>query len=146
MVKPKSKYSCKSAIYFDLDPEIIKENCKFTFCYNKTDITPTLLDIGNEIILANWPNDKHIIYSINNDIPVKIPSHSYVLVNRSVLCNCGIEAENNFLLESLAAHHDSNSKLVMYFMVNIALVNYLDHIDNLTEMIKVPILKKQDYF
>ena len=31
VVKHKSKHSCKSAIYFDLDPEIIKENCKFTF-------------------------------------------------------------------------------------------------------------------
>ena len=126
MVKHKSKYSCKSAIYFDLDREIIKKNCKFTFYYNKTDITPTVVDGGNEIILANWPNDKHIICNINNDIPVKIPSYPYALVNRSVLCNCGIEAENNFLLESLAACHDSNSELIIYFMVNKAFVNYLD--------------------
>ena len=94
VVKHKSKYSCKSAIYFDLDTEIIKENCMFNFYHSKTDITPTVLDGGNEIILANWPNDKHIICSINNDIPIRIPSHPYVLVNRRVLCNCGIEAEN----------------------------------------------------
>ena len=31
VVKHKSKYSCKIAIYFDLDPEIIKETCKFDF-------------------------------------------------------------------------------------------------------------------
>ena len=61
MVKHKSKYSCKSAIYFNLDPETMKDNCIFKFYYNKTDITPTVLDGGNEIILANWPNDKHII-------------------------------------------------------------------------------------
>ena len=59
------------------------------------DITPAVLDRGNEIILANWPDNKHIICSVNNIIPVRIPSHPYVLVNRSVLCNCGIEAENN---------------------------------------------------
>ena len=41
------------------------------------------------------PNDKHINCNINNDIPVKIPSHPYVLVNRSVFCNCGIEADNH---------------------------------------------------
>ena len=75
----------------------------FNFYYNKTDVTPTVLDGGNKIILANWPKDKHIICSINNDIPIRIPSHPYVLVKRSVLCNCGIEAENHFLLESLAA-------------------------------------------
>ena len=89
IVKHKSKYSCKCAIYFDLDPEILKENCRFDFYYNKTDITPTVLDGGNEIILANWPNEKHIICSVKNDIPISIPSHPYVLVNRSVLWHRG---------------------------------------------------------
>ena len=89
ILKKKSKCSCKRTIYFDLHPEIIKENCKFDFYYNKTDITPTVLDGGNEIILANWPTDKHIICNINSDIPVRIPSHPHVLVNRSVLCICG---------------------------------------------------------
>ena len=41
------------------------------------DITPTVLDGGNEIILANGPNDKHIICIINNDIPIEILSHPY---------------------------------------------------------------------
>ena len=72
MVKHKSRYS---AIYFNLDAETIKENCKFKFYYNKTDTTPTVLDGRNEIILANWPNDKDIICNINSNIPVKIPSH-----------------------------------------------------------------------
>ena len=85
IVKHKSRYSCESMIYFNLDAEIIKENCKFKFYYNKTDITPTVLDGGNEIIFANLPNDNHIICNINNNIPVRIPSHPYVLVNRNVL-------------------------------------------------------------
>ena len=48
------------------------------------------------------------------------------------LCNCGIEAENHFLLESLAACDNTNSKLTMYFTVNRAFVNYLDKFPNLT--------------
>ena len=88
---------------------------------------------GNEIFLANWPKVEHIICNINNNIPIKIPSHAYVLVNRSVLCNCGIEVENHFLLESLAACQHANSKLTMYFTVNTAFVNYLDKFPNLTE-------------
>ena len=40
-------------IYFDLNSETIKENCKFIFYYNKTDINPTVFDGGNEIIMAN---------------------------------------------------------------------------------------------
>ena len=102
VVKHKTSYSCESDIYFNLDTNIIKENCDFRFYFNKADIIPTVLDGGNEIILTNWPNDKHIIHTTNNDIPVKIPSHPYVLVNRSVLCNCGIEADNHYLLQSLA--------------------------------------------
>ena len=100
VVRHKSRYSCKSAIYFNLDKDIIKLICEFKFYYNKTDVTLTVLDRGNEITLANWPDNKHIICTINNDIPIKIPCHPYVFVNRSVLCNCGIEAENKFLLES----------------------------------------------
>ena len=110
------------------------------------DITLTVLDGGNEIILANWPNDKCIICSVNNDIPIRIPSHQYVIVNRSVLCNCGIEAENHFLLESLAACHDSNSKLVMYFTVNTAFISYLDQFTNLIESVEFPILKNKTTF
>ena len=90
VVKHKTSYSCENAIYFNLNTKIIKGNCNFRFYYNKIDIIPNVLDGGDEIILGNWPNDKHIICTTNNDIPVKIPSHPYVLVNRSVLCNCRI--------------------------------------------------------
>ena len=137
-MKHKGIHSCESTIYFDLDTENIKQNCNFLFYHNKTDIIPAVLDGGNEIILANWPTDKHIICSINNDIPIAIPSYPYVLVNRSVLCNCRIEAENNYLVESLAACHDSDSKLVMYFTVNNAFTNYLNEF-NLTEEVEIPI-------
>ena len=80
--------------------KLYKKIVNIKFYYNKTDITPTVLDVVNEIILANWPNDKHIICSINNDITARILSHPYVLVNRSVLCNSGIEAENHFLFKT----------------------------------------------
>ena len=102
------------------------------------DITLTVLDGGNKIILANWLNDKHIICTINNDIPVEIQSHPYILVNRSVLCNCSIEVENTFLLESLAACHSTNTKLIMYFTVKTAFTNYIDQF-NLTEELEMPI-------
>ena len=58
VVKHKSSYSCESAIYFNLinlTTDIIRNNCNFDFYFNKTDITPTVLDGGDEIVLANWP-------------------------------------------------------------------------------------------
>ena len=87
IVKHKSSYSCESAVYFNLTTDIIKNNCNFDFYFNDTDITPTVLDGGDEIVLANWPNDKHIFCNVNNDIPVKIPSHPYAF-----LCNCRIKS------------------------------------------------------
>ena len=143
VVKHKTSYSCESAIYFNLDTDIINENCNFRFYCNKKDITPTVLDGGNEIILADWPNDKHIICTINNDIPVKILNHPYVLISRSVLCNCGIEADNHYLLESLAACNNRNSKLTMYFMINTAFANCLDMFPNLTESLQFLLIKNR---
>ena len=113
--------------------DIIRNNCNFDFYYNKTDVTPTGLDGGDEIILGNWPNDKHSICNINNDIPVKIPSHPYVLLNRSILCNCGIEADNQHLLESITTCNKKITKLTMYFIINLTFTNYLDILSNLTE-------------
>ena len=51
-------------------------------------------------------------------------------MNRSILCNCDIEAASNFLLESLAACENPEAKtdLEMHFTVNLAFVNYFDDI------------------
>ena len=49
--KHKSIYSCESAIYFNLTTGINKNNCDFDFYFNKTDVIPTLLDGGDEIVL-----------------------------------------------------------------------------------------------
>ena len=107
VVRHKSRYSSKSATCFDLEIKNIKQNCQFNFYYNKIDIKHRVPDRGNEIILPNWPDDKHIICTINNNIPIKILTHPYVFLSRNVLCNCVIEVGNNFLLESLAACHNA---------------------------------------
>ena len=110
-----------------------RNNCNFDFYYNKTDVTPTIVDGGDKIILANWPNDKHIICNVNNDILVKIPSHPSVLVNRSILCKCSIEGDSHHLLESLATCDSKQLKLIMYCTINLAFLNYLELIPNMTE-------------
>ena len=142
VVKSKHKYSCASAVYFNLEHEI-KQTCEFNFYFNKTNVTPPVLDGGHQIILANWLSYKRIICTHNNNIPVNIPSHPYVVLDRNILCNCDIEAESNFLLESLAAcgEHEKPD-LEMYFTVNLAFVNYLDQ---LNETINIPIERNWTY-
>ena len=138
VVKSKTRYSCASAIYINLESDVIKANCEFQYHYNKTDIKPTILDGGFQIILANWPNYRKIMCSHNNNIPMNIPGHPYVLMNQSILCNCDIEAESNFLLESLAACEGPETKtdLEMHFTINLAFVNYFD---DMIEELGIPI-------
>ena len=74
----------------------------------------------------------------NNNIPINIPDHPYVLMNQRILCNCNIEAESNFLLESLATCEGPETKtdLEMHFTINLAFVNYFD---DMIEELGIPI-------
>ena len=140
VIKSKTRYSCASAIYFNLESDVIKANCEFQYYYNKTNIKPTVLDGGFQIILANWPACRKIMCSHNNNIPVNILGHPYVLMNRSILCNCDIEVESNFLLESLAACEGPNAKTdsEMHFTVNLAFKNYFyDVLEDLGKQISL---------
>ena len=129
VVKSNNRYWCANAIYFNLGYKIIKKRFEFNFYFNKTDVKPAVLEGGYQIILVNWPSYKRIICTCNNNIPIDIPSHPYVLLNRSILCNCNIEAESNFLLKPLAAFGENEKPdLEMYFTVNLAFVHYLDQI------------------
>ena len=122
-----------------MDKQTIKDNCIFDYYYNKNDVKPSILDAGHEIVLANWPSFKRIVCSTHNNIPIKMPSHPYVLLNRMILCNCIIETENNFLLESIAAcdPHSVVANLEMYFIANTAFLNYFEE---LLDTLEVPFL------
>ena len=53
---------------------------------------------------------------------------------------------NKFLLKSLTACENANSKLAMYFTVNTAFVSYLDEFPNLTESLEFPVVKEKTMF
>ena len=61
-------------------------------------------------------------------------------MNRSILCNCYIEADRNLLLELLAACEGLETKtdLEMYLTINLAFVNYFD---DTIEDLGIPILR-----
>ena len=103
---------------------------------------PSVLDGGHEIILANLPNTKHVICNDNHNFPFKIPSHLYVLLKITILCNCGIEAEDNFLLESIAACPEKQSALTMYYTVNTAFTHYFE---SLTDDLETHISQKKKF-
>ena len=47
VAKSKHKFSCASSVYFNLNNEI-KENCDFSYYFNKTNVTPSVLDGGTK--------------------------------------------------------------------------------------------------
>ena len=62
----------------------------------------------------------------NHEYPIKIPRHLYVLLKRSVLCNCDIHAEEHSLLESIDTCPGKQSNMTIYYTVNTAFMPYLD--------------------
>ena len=78
-------------------------------------------------MLTNWPKTKYVVCNDKHEHPIKIPRHPYVLLKRSVLCNCDIHAEEHSLLESIAACPGKQSDMTMYYTVNTALMHYIDN-------------------
>ena len=119
LVKHKSKHSCESAIYYNLAKEVINEYCTFQYFYNTT-VMPSVLDGGPQILLANILTPKRLICTYSSDMARPVPNHNYVLVNRSILCNCHMESGLTYLLKSVAFCETASSDYTMSFTLNLA--------------------------
>ena len=100
-----TKHCCKSTIYFDLGADIITEYCDFQYYFNNTDVKPSVLHGRYEIILANLPNTKYVICNDKHNFPTKIPSHSYVLLKRTVLCKLWYRSRRQFPVRIYSCLH-----------------------------------------
>ena len=123
LVKHKSKYSCESAIFYKLSKEVVYSVCTFDYYYNTT-VTPSVLDGGTCILLANMLSPKRLVCSQDLHMAHPVPSYLYVLVNRSLLCNCHLESGLTYLLESLGSC-SPQPKFIMYFTINSAFNHYM---------------------
>ena len=108
LVKYKTKHSCESAIFYKLDKDAIKRNCHFRYFYNTT-VTPSVLDGGTQIEHANMVNHNNLVCSDSFNLARPLPSYSYVVANRIILCNCKLEAELTYLLKSIGSCIDANN-------------------------------------
>ena len=70
--------------------------------------------------------------------------HRYVLLKRSVLCNCDIYAEEHSLLESIAACPGKQSDMTMYYTVNTAFIQYLDNFKEQLEISSLDVNQNWD--
>ena len=67
---------------------------------------------------------KRLICTEDSPMAQPLPSHPYVLVNRSILCNCHLQTGLNYLLKSLSSC-DSGAPFTMYFTVNSAFHHFM---------------------
>ena len=124
LVKHKSKHSCESAIYYNLSKEVINEYCFFKYFYNTT-VMPSVLDGGPQILLANMLTPKRFICTYASDMARPVPSHDYVLVNRSILCNCHMESSLTYLLKFIAFCETASADYTMSFALNLAFLHMI---------------------
>ena len=123
LVKHKSKYNCESAIFYNLTSDVVYSVCQFKYFYNTT-VTPSVLDGGSHILLANMLSPKRLVCSQNFHMAHPVPSFPYVLVNRTLLCNCHLESGLTYVLKSLGSC-SSKDKFTMYFTINSAFNHYM---------------------
>ena len=117
------KTCCESAIFYNVTSKVIYSVCEFDYYYNTT-VTPSVIDGGSPILLANMLSPKRLVCSQDFHMAHPVPSFPYVLVNRSLLCNFHLESDLTYLLESLGSCSPSD-KFTMYFTINSAFNHYM---------------------
>ena len=124
LIKHKSKHNCESAIYYNLSKEVINEYCTFKYFYNTT-VMPSVLDGGPQILLANILTPKRLTCTYASYMAHPVPSHDYVLVDRSILCNCHIESGLTYLLKSIAFCETASADYTMSCTLNLAFLHMI---------------------
>ena len=91
--------------------------------YNTT-VTSSVLNCGSDVLLANMLSPKRLVCSHDFHMACPVPSFPYVLVNRSLLCNCHLESGLTYLLKSLGSCSPSN-KFTMFFTITSVFNHYM---------------------
>ena len=74
LIKHKTKHSCESAIFYNLTADVVYSVCQFDYFYNTT-VTPSILDGGSNILLANMLSPKRLTCIKDAPMARPLPSH-----------------------------------------------------------------------
>ena len=136
LVRHKTKHTCESALFFNLPDEIIKQNCEFEYMFNTT-VTPAILDGGQQLVLANMDGPNELMCTDANNLGEPIANHPYVLVNRSILCNCRFKSGYTYLYRSLGSCEEESTSDAMHFTINKAFHHYYLDMINKTNTLHI---------
>ena len=137
LVKHKTKLSCESAIFYNLTRDVILENCKFKYFYNIT-VLPSILDGGSHILLANMLNPKRLICTYDQGLAKPLPTTSYALVSRDILCYCHLQIGLTYILKSIASC-DRTIAPTLEYTLNLAFMDYFHSFWNNGTLSNIPL-------
>ena len=137
LVKHKTKLSCESAIFYNLTRDVILENCKFKYYYNIT-VLPSILDGGSHILLANMLNPKRLICTYDQGLAKPLPTTSYAVVSRDILCYCHLQIGLTYILKSIASC-DRTKAPTLEYTVNLAFMDYFHSFWNNGTLSHIPL-------
>ena len=118
VIKHKSRHSCVSAIFYNLDPATVTKNGKFDYYYNTT-VPPVILDGGRDVLVANFHGPRSLkCSSVNEGLAKPAPENTHAVVNREFLCDCQLDLEHASVLRQLSSCSKSSSlKMHMKFTI-----------------------------
>ena len=123
LVTHRSEHTCESAIYWNKSASLINE--KYNFEYDH-ELTPEsrVLDTGAYLLLAGLPIPWTFCCTKERQIPNPTEGSPYIIIKRTQLCLCLINAGPYYLQENVLSCEDKNVDLYKYYTVNMAVVNY----------------------
>ena len=137
LVKHKTKHSCESAIFYNLTRNTVLQNCDFKYFYNIS-VLPSVLDGGSHILLANMLNDKRLICSYDQGLARPLPTSSYALVSRDILCHCHLQIGLTYILKNIATCNVTDQPTLEY-TVNLAFMDYFNEFWGNSSLSHIPV-------
>jgi len=136
-----SKITCSTAIFWNLEPDLIKEHCEFNYYHN---INPPnqILQSDDKILMSGlstpWSFNCH-----SKATPIRHQGSSYAITDIHSLCDCDIMGNDFFIPAKICPEHISN--LELQYPINAAVYALLSettshpHILNFSELYKIPL-------
>ena len=130
MVKEARNPTCESILLYGEQLEKIPELCDFEFSKNKT-VLPSVLDGGEQIILANLNTDRHL--KCSKQLKTPLPKGSYILTNRSVLCHCSVLNGNSYIPQDLGSCLDNDKVPTFRYTKNSGFMQTFNYLMSYTD-------------
>ena len=93
MLRQSGDHSCESAIYFDMDVDLVKQLCDFRV-FHSLEVKPKILENNKTILLANVPAKWQYKCAQDKHMPREVVRARYVQLAKSYLCFCTITMQD----------------------------------------------------